>query len=289
VVALFPLSTASASCTIRGSTDGRNGVWLRAERDTSSSAEAQAVLASGREGQLLDVIEACITEARAILAKESVKMTNGIHEQDDQLWSLKNSAKLVFCTWNSLGQSYSVSGVFERLAALQAGKTLEKYEAVLLDDGWQDVGVIEATNLRALRSFSTREGWMDMPELKDQQSPDLARIRRKDSGFIHSRVTSQESIDITSSTLKQAVDAIKARYSEIKHVGTWVTLEGYWNGLHPDSEISREYELVRFGKRQEHQFPKRIDCALLIHSATVLNNDIRHSLLSELLDRRSEI
>jgi hypothetical protein len=183
-------------------------------------------------------------------------MTNGIHEQDDQLWSLKNSAKLVFCTWNSLGQSYSVSGVFERLAALQAGKTLEKYEAVLLDDGWQDVEVIEATNLRALRSFSTREGWMDMPELKDQQSPDLARIRRKDSGFIHSRVTSQESIDIPSSTLKQAVDAIKARYSEVKHVGTWVTLEGYWNGLHPDSEISREYELVRFGKRQPlSQYP----------------------------------
>lgn len=35
-----------------------------------------------------------------------------------------------------------------------------------------------------------------------------------------------------------------------------MTLEGYWNGLHPDSSISRNYTLKRYGCRdKESQYP----------------------------------
>lgn len=37
-----------------------------------------------------------------------------------------------------------------------------------------------------------------------------------------------------------------------------MTLQGYWNGLHPDSEISRNYKLTRYGVRDnqaQHPYP----------------------------------
>ena len=47
--------------------------------------------------------------------------------------------------------------------------------------------------------------------------------------------------------LAAAVRYIKERYPEIKTIGVWMTLQGYWNGLHPDSEISKNYNLTRYG------------------------------------------
>ena len=35
-----------------------------------------------------------------------------------------------------------------------------------------------------------------------------------------------------------------------------MTLQGYWNGLHPDSDISKAYELTRYGVRDNQaQYP----------------------------------
>jgi hypothetical protein len=35
-----------------------------------------------------------------------------------------------------------------------------------------------------------------------------------------------------------------------------MTLQGYWNGLHPDSDISRTYKLTRYGVRDNYaQYP----------------------------------
>lgn len=49
---------------------------------------------------------------------------------------------------------------------------------------------------------------------------------------------------------------LKHRFPEIKTVGVWMTLEGYWNGIHPDSQISRTYKLTRYGVRDNHsQYP----------------------------------
>lgn len=56
--------------------------------------------------------------------------------------------------------------------------------------------------------------------------------------------------------LAAAVRNIKQVFPEIKTVGVWMTIEGYWNGLHPDSRISRTYKLTRYGVRDNHaQYP----------------------------------
>lgn len=52
------------------------------------------------------------------------------------------------------------------------------------------------------------------------------------------------------------MDAIKSEFPTIKHVGVWLTLQGYWNGIHPQSWLGKRYELRKFGVRPYHtQYP----------------------------------
>jgi hypothetical protein len=50
-------------------------------------------------------------------------------------------------------------------------------------------------------------------------------------------------------TLETAIRTIKTDYPDIKRIGVWMTLQGYWQGLHPDSEISQMYSLTKYGVR----------------------------------------
>ena len=164
VVACFPLSLPDASTTLRGCIEGSDVVWLRSERETSNAANAQCVVAYGPEDRLLEVIDACISTAKDAINKsnpsESKALPNG-HGESLQ-WSLHDTTKAVYCTWNSLGQDYTFSGVIKRLDSLKKQGTLHHFESVLLDDGWQDVARSpENQNLRGLRSFGLREGWLD--------------------------------------------------------------------------------------------------------------------------------
>lgn len=59
-----------------------------------------------------------------------------------------------------------------------------------------------------------------------------------------------------SETLADAVQLIKTKYPGIRTIGVWMTIQGYWNGLHPDSDISHKYKLVRYGIRKSRsQYP----------------------------------
>jgi hypothetical protein len=162
-VACFPLSLADASSTLRGCNQGSDTVWLRSEREKTGSANAQCVVAWGPDHKLLEVVHACLEKAKeTINAKAPYGSGIQVGSTSKPSWSLHETSKAVFCTWNSLGQDYTFSGVLERLKTLQKSNTLSYFEALLLDDGWQDVASSpENTNIRWLRSFGTREGWMD--------------------------------------------------------------------------------------------------------------------------------
>lgn len=164
VVACFPLSLSDASSTLRGCIEGSDTVWLRSERETSRTAQAQCVVAWGPEDKLLEVIDACLDAAKLTIDKDGSQnddaLANGHVTKSS--WSLHGTTKAVYCTWNSLGQEYTFSGVIGRLGSLKTQGGLQYFESLLLDDGWQDVARSpEIRNLRGLRSFGLRDGWLD--------------------------------------------------------------------------------------------------------------------------------
>lgn len=167
VVAVFPLSLSDASSTLRGSTDpdnGHNPVWLRSEREKTGPAQGQCVIAWGPSAQLLEIIHACIKKAKEAIESDTLQdeAPTKVTEIGKPSWSLQTARKAVFCTWNSLGQDYNLSGTMSRLEDLKTQGHLDKFESLLLDDGWQDVAFSpENKNLRCLRSFGLREGWYD--------------------------------------------------------------------------------------------------------------------------------
>ncbi|KAK5454684.1 hypothetical protein LTR55_012130, partial [Exophiala xenobiotica] len=232
-VACFPLSLPDASSTLRGCSEGSDSVWLRSERENSSPAQAQCVVSWGPDYDLLGVIDACTAAAKRIIDESAGQRTNRQPEVIDEVaepkWSLAQVSKAIYCTWNSLGQDYTYSGLVRRLEALRDGGDLGYFGSLLLDDGWQDVTVsLEADNPRSLRTFGLREGWLDedIPTLDGQ------------------------------SKLAAVVRSLKHRFPEIRTIGVWMTLQGYWRGLHPDSDISKTYKLKRYGLRDnQSQYP----------------------------------
>lgn len=166
VISCFPLSLPNASSTLRGCREGSDSVWLRSERESSSPAQAQCVVSWGTDYDLLGVIDACTEAAKRTIDEGAGQRTNRrpqvIDEVAEPKWSLAQASKAIYCTWNSLGQDYTYSGVVQRLETLRADGNLGYFESLLLDDGWQDVARSpENNNLRGLRSFGLREGWLD--------------------------------------------------------------------------------------------------------------------------------
>lgn len=163
VVACFPLSLPDCWSVLRGCSEGSDTVWLRSERETARSAAAQCVVSWGPEHKLLEVIDSCTAQAKKIIDASAVQENATESDRRAQSrWSLRDTVKPVYCTWNSLGQKYTYSGLVRRLEALRASGDLPYFESLLLDDGWQDVAYSpENQNLRGLRSFGLRNGWLD--------------------------------------------------------------------------------------------------------------------------------
>jgi hypothetical protein len=164
VVACFPLSLPDASSTLRGCMQGTDSVWLRSERDTSEPAQAQCVITWGPNAELLRVIDACTASAKKIIDSSGKQVKGSLSNEQSAkpTWSLHETTKAVYCTWNSLGQDYTYTGVVERLKALRDDGNLGYFESLLLDDGWQDVArSTENQKMRALCSFGVRDGWLD--------------------------------------------------------------------------------------------------------------------------------
>ncbi|GAA5979800.1 hypothetical protein JCM10908_003050 [Rhodotorula pacifica] len=154
-------------------------------------------------------------------------------------------------------------------------------KTVLLDDGWQDVSTYvdfdepvedSHANRKALKSFQCRREWYDLDEeeggeanaeqeVTQQQEEEEARLAAAaqtgkkpsfsaDSGYEGSpdavrqlRELDDEAREGTCYELRDVVRRIKAK--GIERVGVWMTLCGYWDGLHPESALSDTYTLRR--------------------------------------------
>ncbi|KAK6905258.1 hypothetical protein I204_08086 [Kwoniella mangroviensis CBS 8886] len=62
----------------------------------------------------------------------------------------------------------------------------------------------------------------------------------------HRRLMSFKPYEDFGGTLKEVVDAIKD--SGVEKVGVWLTLQGYWEGIHPSSTLIETYDCVEYQK-----------------------------------------
>ncbi|BGP18755.1 hypothetical protein JCM10213_003046 [Rhodosporidiobolus nylandii] len=172
----------------------------------------------------------------------------------------------------SSSTSHSPTPALSPLSSTGALKTL------LLDDGWQDTATFvdfedtqleehaEHSQRRALRSFGVRKGFYDIggttaPPSKvasraetptGSRTPQGQSRARSDSGYGKSPDLSLASMDprdiemAREGVCAELCDALK-RIKErgIERVGVWMTLLGYWHGVHPDGALADIYELRR--------------------------------------------
>lgn len=242
VVAILPVCTATTATSLRGSLDGSGHIWLRSERDSDTDGQATCVIASGLRSDLLRVIDECTTAAKAFVARSNAPDATATSYPRPSA-SLYGNHKAIYCTWNSLGPDYTVSAVLDRLQAMQDAGALDAYNAVLLDDGWQDV-----TGDRTLSSFGAKEGWLDVDADTSFSEEELNNrdFRRKDSGVQVSRDPSEDSASIPTGSLQIAISLIKQRFPQIQSVGCWLTAQGYWNGLNGAGPIAQKYKLATY-------------------------------------------
>ncbi|WVQ62683.1 uncharacterized protein L199_000831 [Kwoniella botswanensis] len=66
------------------------------------------------------------------------------------------------------------------------------------------------------------------------------------SSSTHRRLTSFKPYEDFGGTLKEVVAAIKGR--GVEKVGVWLTLQGYWEGIHPSSSLIEKYNCVEYRK-----------------------------------------
>ncbi|KAJ1030300.1 hypothetical protein NDA16_001210 [Ustilago loliicola] len=128
---------------------------------------------------------------------------------------LQPKAGLGFCTWEAMQNENRRPMLSEVVNALEAAEErLGKgsITALLIDDGWQDV--IHAPDHRGrLNDFDMDPSVLDL---------DAA-----------------ESGDHGASVLSRYISHIRQRFPSIKSVGCWMTLAGYWDGIHPDGPIAK--------------------------------------------------
>ncbi|GAA6054886.1 hypothetical protein JCM3770_004268 [Rhodotorula araucariae] len=278
---LLPFSTRDACSALYG--DGNGGLQLRAERD-ASEGEVKAHLAlaysSGAPGApaLTALLANVGAAARAVASGAAYTAPPAL--PSTATGRLNEPKGLGLCTWNALSSegAYTASAVLAWLDALldpAAADALVPAAAktVLLDDGWQDVASFVDFDARdaahgerlALRSFQCDlRDWYDLePRSALDEQADAERARRAraqqakklslDSGYAGSPVVRRRSLALVEEEetpregvcveLRDVVRRIKER--GVEKVGVWLTLAGYWHGVHPDSSLADAYTLRR--------------------------------------------
>ncbi|SPO20060.1 uncharacterized protein UTRI_00454_B [Ustilago trichophora] len=124
---------------------------------------------------------------------------------------------LGFCTWEAMQNDKRRPFLSEVIAALEATeKRLGKgsITSLLIDDGWQDI-VYGSGDRGRLNSFDMDPTVLDLEETL--ASGDAAS---------------------SDSVLARYISHIRQRFPSIRSVGCWMTLAGYWDGIHPGGPIA---------------------------------------------------
>ena len=123
---------------------------------------------------------------------------------------------LGWCSWNAFGRAVSEKDILSTAELIKRRGLPIKF--FLIDDGWME-------------NWDKQKG----EKLKSFR-PDPKKFSRAEEGF------------------KPLVEDLKKRYG-IKYVGLWHTLQGYWRGIEPGSELAEKLQYTLLKSEEGYLFP----------------------------------
>ncbi|KAJ5090662.1 Aldolase-type TIM barrel [Penicillium argentinense] len=128
-----------------------------------------------------------------------------IVEKDPQIqWLTEWFDGLTYCTWNGLGQNLTEDKILQALKDLKSNGI--NISNLIIDDNWQSV------DNEGDSQFKRR--WQKF-EANSAAFPD---------------------------GLRQSVNKFRQTHPNIQHIGVWHALFGYWGGISPNSDLSKNYK-----------------------------------------------
>ncbi|KAF2007168.1 glycoside hydrolase family 36 protein [Amniculicola lignicola CBS 123094] len=194
-------------------TNGR--VLLNSRNDSEADGIARVIIAVGNS--LEHAIAATMYHARKIVMKyevasgETAAEMKALNDGFKAEWLENWYDGLAYCTWNGLGQKLTEQKIFDALDSLQ--KNNINVTNLIIDDNWQSL------NHEGGDQFQNQ--WMEFEATK--------------IGFPRG--------------LKAAVDDIRTKHKNIKHVAVWHALFGYWGGIAPEGKLAKEYKTIEVRKK----------------------------------------
>ncbi|KAF2786971.1 glycoside hydrolase family 36 protein [Melanomma pulvis-pyrius CBS 109.77] len=195
--------------------DGDGNVVINSRNDSEEDGFARLIAAIGTS--LENATAAAMYHARKVVQKYEV--ASG--EYDAEMKALVEGVKpewlenwydgLSYCTWNGIGQHLTEQKIFDALDSLQKNEI--NVSNLIIDDNWQSL------NHEGGDQFLN--AWMEFEATK--------------SGFPRG--------------LQAAVNDIRSKHKNIRHVAVWHALFGYWGGIAPDGKIAKEYKTVSVQKK----------------------------------------
>ncbi|KMU73335.1 raffinose synthase [Coccidioides immitis RMSCC 3703] len=210
LVLLAVSGPANISTTLQSS---ESGVVISARNDEMKQVDVKVLAAVASSFRL--AIAAVIYEARKLerlvaesLGKPTQTLTSdSFSKEPDDLsaqWLSSWYDGLAYCTWNSLGQSLTEEKILNALDTLKVNNI--NVVNLIIDDNWQSL------DNKGKSQF--QRGW--------------TRFEANEEGFPKG--------------LKHAINSVRAKHPNIKHIAVWHALMGYWGGISPNGELVRNYK-----------------------------------------------
>lgn len=188
---------------------GSAGELVVAARNDGHDEESFSILvAVGRSERA--TVKALMDEARKYVNARST--LDAISRLSHSLVSSPNDEfcdGLTFCTWNALGQKLTTQAV--EAAVQQISNHDIHISSLLIDDNWQTLGPT-----------------LTDPNMNDPFFCGMADFPANSSGF--------------PSGLSGLIRNLRRDHPELKYVGVWHALFGYWAGISPGSPLTRRYK-----------------------------------------------
>ncbi|KAL8958995.1 MAG: hypothetical protein Q9193_004057 [Seirophora villosa] len=189
--------------------DGHGSVIVHSKNDATEESQVRVLAAVGTTFNT--ALAAVMYHARKIVA--GTDTMSDAHKNEMQ-HALEKDVKaeymtnwydgLTYCTWNALGQKLDEQKIFDALQILK-DKDIEVTN-LIIDDNWQ--------SLDHEGKSQFQRGWTDFDAHKD--------------GFPNG--------------LKHTTTTIRDQHPNIQHIAVWHALLGYWGGVSPTGNISKNYK-----------------------------------------------
>lgn len=224
-VVVLAISGINDVTTVIQGQSGRLNIHVRNDRDEDDIARVVVAVA----GSFEEGLAACMYYARSIVSQH-VALSEEEHEvitkikqlevaktkQDGDVkadWVQDWYDGFTYCTWNGLGQNLTEEKISGALSSLE--KNGIKISNLIIDDNWQSLDN-EGGNQMV-------RGWKEF-----EANP---------RGFPQG--------------LRTAITSIRKKYPNIRHIGVWHAILGYWGGISPTGKLAQNYRTRTVQKRPD--------------------------------------